>query len=46
MHRLAVLVLLLVVLTDTALAAPPLNDNRSAAEPIPTFPHTVAASTV
>ena len=30
----------------SAAAAPPLNDNRAAAEPVPTFPATLAGTTV
>ena len=36
---------LLLAVPGTALAAPPANDNRAAAEAIPAFPHTLAATT-
>jgi hypothetical protein len=45
MRTLTLLVLLLLTLPGTALAAPPANDNRADAEPIPAFPHTLAATT-
>ncbi|HUQ21624.1 MAG TPA: hypothetical protein VM049_01275 [Gaiellaceae bacterium] len=46
MRKLMLLTLMLLTLPGTALAAPPANDNRTAAEAIPAFPHTVAATTV
>ena len=36
---------MLLAVPGTALAAPPANDNRAAAEAIPAFPHTLAATT-
>ncbi|MDQ3067306.1 MAG: hypothetical protein M3R12_09190, partial [Actinomycetota bacterium] len=45
MRKLTLLVLLLLALPGTALAAPPANDNRADAEAIPAFPHTLAATT-
>ena len=45
MRRLMLLTLMLLAVPGAALAAPPVNDNRAAAEAIPAFPHTVAATT-
>ncbi len=45
MRKLVLLTLMLLTVPATALAAPPANDNRAAAEAIPAFPHTVAATT-
>jgi hypothetical protein len=45
MRTLMLLTLLLLTVPGTALAAPPANDNRAAAEAIPAFPHTLAATT-
>jgi hypothetical protein len=45
MRRLVGLAFLLLALPGTALAAPPANDNRADAEAIPTFPHTLTATT-
>ena len=45
MRILMLLTLMLLAVPGTALAAPPANDNRAAAEAIPAFPHTVAATT-
>jgi hypothetical protein len=45
MRRLATCFLILLTLPDTALAAPPANDNRADAEAIPAFPHTLTATT-
>ena len=45
MRKLLLLTLMLLTVPGTALAAPPANDNRAAAEAIPAFPHTVAATT-
>jgi len=45
MRKLMLLTLMLLTVPGTALAAPPANDNRAAAEAIPAFPHTVAATT-
>ena len=39
------LTFILLALPGTALAAPPANDNRADAEAIPTFPHTLSATT-
>src|SRR5918994_1786938 len=45
MRKLTLLVFVLLALPGTALAAPPVNDNRADAEAIPAFPHTLAATT-
>jgi hypothetical protein len=45
MRMLTLLTLMLVALPGTALAAPPVNDNRADAEAIPAFPHTLGATT-
>ncbi len=45
MRILVALALVLLALPGAALAAPPANDNRANAEPIPAFPHTVSATT-
>ena len=45
MRTIVALALALLALPGTALAAPPINDNRAEAEAIPAFPYTLAAST-
>jgi hypothetical protein len=45
MRMLVAFALALLVLPGTALAAPPANDNRANAEPIPAFPQTLSATT-
>lgn len=45
MRKLILLTLLVLTVPGTALAAPPANDNRAAAEAIPAFPNTLAATT-
>jgi len=45
MRMLRLVVLLLLAVPGTAIAAPPANDNRADAEAIPAFPHTLGATT-